>query len=99
MAKILLNTFSAIEITILTSIRRIFFFLHKKLNYKIIDVLCLLISGLEKNSSKMKRLTGVAAIVSGLVLIGSVQYAFGATVMSIDLGCEWIKVSHSFMIH
>lgn len=47
----------------------------------------------------MNRLTGVAAIVSALALIGSVQYAYGAAVMSIDLGCEWMKVSHCFMVH
>ena len=41
----------------------------------------------------MKQRLVVALIVSTLALLGSVQYAFGAAVMSIDLGSEWMKVS------
>lgn len=41
----------------------------------------------------MKPRLVLASIVSTLVLIGSVQYAFGAAVMSVDLGSEWMKVS------
>lgn len=41
----------------------------------------------------MKPRLMLASIVSTLVLIGSVQYAFGAAVMSVDLGSEWMKVS------
>ncbi|XP_055321556.1 hypoxia up-regulated protein 1 [Sitodiplosis mosellana] len=40
----------------------------------------------------MKQRLVVALIVSTLALLGSVQYAFGAAVMSIDLGSEWMKV-------
>lgn len=42
--------------------------------------------------SKMKQSIVLGAIVSTFVLLGSVQYASGAAVMSIDLGSEWIKV-------
>lgn len=45
----------------------------------------------------MKRCSGVALIVSSIALIGSVQYAFGGAVMSVDLGCEWMKVSERFV--
>lgn len=41
----------------------------------------------------MKQRLVVALILSTLALIGSVQYAFGAAVMSVDLGSEWMKVS------
>lgn len=41
----------------------------------------------------MKQHLVVAIIVSTIALLGSVQYAFGAAVMSIDLGSEWMKVS------
>lgn len=41
----------------------------------------------------MKQLSLVALIASTLVFIGSVQYVFGAAVMSVDLGSEWMKVS------
>lgn len=40
----------------------------------------------------MKQSIVLGAVVSTLVLLGSVQYVAGAAVMSIDLGCEWIKV-------
>lgn len=40
----------------------------------------------------MKQSIVLGAIVSTFVLLGSVQYASGAAVMSIDLGSEWIKV-------
>lgn len=46
----------------------------------------------------MKQHLVIAVIVSTIALLGSVQYAFGAAVMSIDLGSEWIKVSF-FMAH
>lgn len=36
----------------------------------------------------------IASIVSTLVLLGSVQYALGGAVMSVDLGSEWMKVSY-----
>lgn len=32
------------------------------------------------------------ATLTCLVLMETVQYAFGAAVMSVDLGSEWIKV-------
>ncbi|XP_031638481.1 hypoxia up-regulated protein 1 [Contarinia nasturtii] len=40
----------------------------------------------------MKQRLVVALILSTFALIGSVQYAFGAAVMSVDLGSEWMKV-------
>lgn len=46
----------------------------------------------------MKERLVVALIVSTLALLGSVQYAFGAAVMSIDLGSEWMKVSGFFCV-
>lgn len=36
----------------------------------------------------------IASIVSILVLIGSVYNVAGSAVMSVDLGSEWMKVSH-----
>lgn len=40
----------------------------------------------------MKQRSVIAFLVSILALIGSVQYASGAAVMSVDLGSEWMKV-------
>lgn len=44
---------------------------------------------------KMKPRLMLVSIVSTLVLICSVQYTFGAAVMSVDLGSEWMKVSRT----
>lgn len=38
----------------------------------------------------------ITATIACLVFLGTVQYAFGAAVMSVDLGCEWIKVKENY---
>lgn len=40
----------------------------------------------------MKQHLVVGAIFGTIVLLATVNYAFGAAVMSVDLGSEWMKV-------
>lgn len=55
------------------------------------DILFYLFSELDKNLiKKMKRSLGFLLIV--IALLSNVQYAFGAAVMSVDLGSEFMKV-------
>lgn len=48
----------------------------------------------------MRQHLALEAIFGTIVLLATLNYAFGAAVMSVDLGSEWMKVMYSdIMLH